>query len=701
MVSKERLLELIRYSKNMNVAKILNNQIDDNLKKFDFEMFEEAYNITKNKQSYTKQDWVDLYEKHKDNFIMLYVILKNCGDAFVEHPKSIYSEIFENLKKENVPKGFGLPSVNIYDDIIRECLNQKLLLDELNLFFEIRTMDKLIATYCCELIYKSGKEIEISDENVKMLAYLSALNCQKEKNRKMEQINKKIENAKTSGHPLPKKDQVLDNSDLGILFKILSPVCCVKDVKYLENLFDSFETSNISDLIANAILCNPYIDPNDPTTQKLFDRVVDYCDVGIMTNCNSYVAPKISNIVYDTLVDFLDQDVNLKTYGFVEHPQTGMLLNPLILKNFIFNLIEKETIDNATLTDLVHRYLQVKKSQPDPQLVSVFSHISDPELIPLIDKIRSNTNKSEVYLKNQHIPSDMLIKRAEFNCSKIQECLNITDGYLDIKDIWFTEINSFAERTTLSDECYDTILDLLKVSNNSIAQTDLDNIKYILSLPTTPSYVLDNFIDFCNKYCDKKTSNADLKRIMAIAKINKLYQEGKIDDITSTAFTNAAVSGVFYLSKNTEVSNDPSWFLLENIKNIVTLYKTISKEKENTDESFEYKEKINSILNCFQEHIDNGYFKDQETVFIEKMLDIIKKNLNANKSLDEYCKTNECKLEKIAMEIKRSLDNHCIYTELPVVLDEFNKYYELCSPKLNTRKKGKVIKEKANQEIEI
>lgn len=673
MISKKRFHELIEYVKKKN-HEAVNRYIDESMETFDFELFKEAYEIIKNKENYTDQQWINLYEKYKDNYNMLLVILKHCDkNPILDNGHSVYYEILDKCVDLNGKNGDTVfhnpprPDVKDYylKDITTECLKRDITLEEMYKLLMVKPLSELISDHY-NINDPAKKKSEISCKNTNTIAYLSALECKNEMNNKLKLLDEKIKKAKLDGTELSLGDKIVSTTSICEFERKLMPICYVEDIEYLNTLLDDFENTSISELVANCIIKNICLDYEKPEVKELLQRATEYCDIGLLNdNIPECIAPEISIIAYDTLIEFLSEDC-IAPYELTEHPKTKMPVYPSRLLFLIENLCESETINDGVLTDLAHRIAKADIKTYNHFAISVFSNVSNPDLIPLIDNLHE-TNKAVVYENNKYIPEEMLINRAEEICDKIDDIIKKgLDEDRSISPSWYSYIKSAAEKTTLSDKCYDTMLKLLDFSTESYAASG------ILILSNTPAHISDKIIDFCNRNLNDENDSLNnslyFSKIKASAKINKLYNDNKLNKKATLALCSASKSKYFSYRENYDIKfencnseNDP---LMLGVK---YLHRELDNEQE-----------VLNVVNCLREHINNGYFEKQEKIFFGKISDIIETNLKIYKLIKEDDITDLTKLNKCAIGAKQYVLDYAIYSYFPQLVDEFNEYYELC-----------------------
>ena len=666
MVDRDKFFELFEYLLNHHVPSVFKSRIEENLKNFDYEIFQSAYNIVRNKENYTCQDWINVYNKYKDNDELLLLILKVCGDAFAnDGSKSIYLDILNNMLKNNSSDNINRESPYLYKinrEIINECLKKELSSDVIEKIIEITPLDTLVNLYYdnVHLNYSKEKALEINPENTKLIAYKSLLECKNEMELCLDTLNKEAQKRMLTGTSiLSISEKTIMDRTLTTLFRSIVPVCYIQDIDYLNSLLDEFSTTSASGLVANAILNNVCLDQDDEKVQELFHRAFDYCDIGLLERCPKCVAHEVSSVAYDTLVEFLDNEFNLTVWGNIEHPKTKAIVNPSNLRALILYLCEHEMVDDATLTDLAHRIVDAKIKGQDTFTLSVFSHISNPDLMPLIDKLQHH-NKGIVYERNPYIPAEMLIKRAEDFCKKIEKYKGEQES--KISGVWYDYITVSAKKTTLSDKCYDIMFKCF------------DNYNFIADIicsRTTPLQVLDKMIDFCNQ---NKGIYSYASRTKALAKVSKLYSENKINDITAIALHKAIRSDIFYLNKDKDIS-----VALDNSNTQYLLSYLCSLPKQENDINA-----TQNTINLLNELLNEGYFEEREIIFFKRMVDMLEENLAEFKQ--DKNNENKANLKQIAFKASMCLDDESVYYQLPLYLDELNKYYDLCSDEIETEK---------------
>jgi hypothetical protein len=636
-------------------------------------MFKQAYEIINNGDKYDQAKWLELYEKHKNSNEMLLVIFQNCGDNF---PDSVYYETLNNIELNSKSSASHSTSLfpSLETEIINELLKRELSAASLYKLLDIRELSSVTKTFYSST-RKSNRSysaldtaLKVNPENTKKMARLAILNCEKKLDKKLELIATEEKQRKALGkEPLTITERTIKESDMILFLDSLSILSYIKDIDYLNKLIDEFETSSVSDLIATAIINNVFLDHEDPKVQELLNRAVENCDICMLETFPKCIASTISTIAYDTLIEFLDSNVSLTKWGLTEHPQTKMPVYPNNLKEIIKNLCEQETISEAVLTDLAHRIVEARIKYQDSFVVSVFSHISNPNLFPLVEQLLSH-NKTDVYEKNPYLSDEIIIKRAEEFCKKINNYKQ-KGKERQIPDTWYEQIKAMAKKTTLSDMCYDVILDSFDVH------------KFVLEIAkynTTPTVVLDKMIDFC-KENSGNNKYYYLDRLMATIKFIKLHREDKIHKEVSKAFCNALDSTIFYLNENENMPASASTSY--SLQGFRFLDNRIG--EDTTTES------INALKKCIKE----DYFNPREKLFINRMFELLDDNRKQNKER----KGDEAVFDSLTSIVRRYVDDHNIYTNIPKIIDDFDKRYESYLEKQKQMKLHSQIKDMESQ----
>lgn len=658
MVDKKRLFELFEYVQKTKTASYYKQRIDDNLKKFDYEFFEKTYNILKHKDEYSEQDWVELYKNNKEQKIIMLIILENAGDKI---PTDICDEIVQKMKKEFEGKTYAEQlDMNIEQNILSECLKKNISEQSIQAILDVKGFNSLTSSLYPNVdeyrrSYTAKEKLNlVTQENTKKIVRYAIQECEKKLQEKLDYIAEKEKTAQLRGETLELKDRTISDNAMRAYRDILSPISYIEDVKYLNDLFEEYETSILSNLISNAIIDSVVLNQEEPEVQELFEKAVGCCDTSLISHCPDCISSIVSNIIYDTLIEFLDNDCSLIKWGLTEHPKTKMPVYPGVLKGLIEKLCVDEMIAEGPLTDLAHRLANAKIRSHDSFTVSVFSHISNPDLIPLIDKLLSH-NKTAVYERNPYIPVEMLVKRAEEYCNKIN---NYRDKgkEREISDTWYEQIDAMAKKATLSNKCYDTILN------------SFDEYKFMVSIMskvTTPPEVLDKAIEFCENEENKKNKYYWLDKISFVSKINKLRVTGEINDDVAIVFIDATNSSAFNLKEDEptmKYDNAHTSYHLQGAKFFPARNGT-----EKTKETIDY----------FKTLIDNNYFNHKEKVFINRIFEIMDDSIKSNEEKQKEQESDKRKLSDLAYRLQYELSSkYKIYTLAPLIVDELNEYFE-------------------------
>ena len=654
MISEKKLLEIINYIKE-NTSSYFAEQIQKNMKNFDYSLFKNAYEIIKNKDTYSKEKWLELANEYKDEYKMMLVILKNSGENL---PDDVYYDLLQTIKNNKSDPTRSSFNSEIETELVYECLKKELSGITLEKLLEVESLSLLNShffeynNYYTTSELCKDKSLLVNQENTKKIAIYSAIKCKEKMEHDLKVIREREEEAIRLGKPpLSLSQKVIDQRTIEARLRSLSCIRYIQDIDFLSDLMNDFSSTAASELIAASIIDNVFLDHNDPKIKDFLLEILGDCNICILNTYPKCIAQEISLIAYYPLVNFLDDTCKLTQWGLVEHPTTKVPIEPNKLKQIIEDISSRDLLDPAVQTDLAHRIAKGKSKTEDYFAITFFSNISNPDLLPLIDELCSH-NKIKVYENNPHIPPEMAIKRAEEFCKKIDNLI-FKNQERKISDNWYHYIFQMAKKTTLSDMCYNTIL-------NSFNRINF--VSDIATLPTTPESVIDAIISFCDNDENKKQYSY-LDKTRMIAKVNKFTKTGEFDETIATALYRAINSSFFYLKEDSSIKEFLKGSIYYNIQGIHSLYK--------------YHPKQAKILeDCFNKYLQDGYFTPREEIFAKRIIDILNDGLINKAQIQKEKETNAFKLETLCKSIRQSLDADFIYAEVPPVIDKISECYD-------------------------
>jgi hypothetical protein len=100
-------------------------------------------------------------------------------------------------------------------------------------------------------------------------------------------------------------------------------------------------------------------------------------------------------------------------------------------------------------------------------------------------------------------------------------------------------------------------------------------------------------------------------------------------------------------------------------------------------------ESINALKKCIKE----DYFNPREKLFINRMFELLDDNRKQNKER----KGDEAVFDSLTSIVRRYVDDHNIYTNIPKIIDDFDKRYESYLEKQKQMKLHSQIKDMESQ----
>ena len=655
MISKERMEQFIEYSKSVSSFSKWN--IDIKLQHFDFEKFEKAYEIYKNKDNYDEKMWSELYNKYKDDCLMVAVLFAYHDYEHLTHPE-IIGDVLKKILEMGHKRNPTIPQYSVLEEsFASECLLYPLSDDSFKVLLDIVPLKHLINVHF---------DIAHHPEELQRLKSMPDSNKDKMALACFNRI---------------KKYGFSSDSRVDKLTDTL-PIAWTKNMDILNNMIDEIMANRNPDLepVASTIISSEVLNHEDPAVQMLFKDAFDCCDSYYLTKYPKFLASDISIREHGKIKDHLDDNCNLTNYSFtdatgVKHSIYGELFDSKIV---IEKLCKEGLIDSSVETDLAHRIINGKIRELHELAVTLFSHTSDPTLIPLIDKLLSY-NKIEAYKNNPYIPAEMLIKRAESFCEQIDKLINKGKDE-NIKEVWYSHISDMAKKTTLSDKCYNTILNCVDAKHF---------LMEIASYKTTPINVLKELVKKSDEVMKDEDYNTytswkyETDKVSAIAKMNILCRENNLNPKIVDYFTVAARTYLFYSksSDNNATHNTDAVYGRNKVEKIAK----------------EFPEETNKILELLKEFSKQEFCSEDEQKFFQRLKYILTNAIEEQKN--EQSPSNHVALHKLSNEMYNVLCDFDMYVKLPSIIDEFDKCFSVEYDKSTEKENIESDKSEMEQEL--
>ena len=628
MISKERFDLLTEYAKL--TSSYYTQRIEKGLVTFNFDSLKIADEIYRNKDSYDTNKWFELYNTYKSDYSLLMPIITFGGDKL---PEYVFEEILQNIVEAATlrdPSSLKGSKYNTYEkEIAFECVKHTLSDVALNTLFDILSINALISRYYDIDSYSSAKKVlQIPDSNTNKIA----IKCAAE-------------------YVAPKKIISYTHRPL----QNLSPVLWVKDIDILNDMIYN-RTGYEQNCIASAVISSRVLDQNDPKVQDLFSETLSSCDPILLDRYPDCITEDLSIMMHLRLQDHLSHDFRICNYKTID-PVTGEEKNEYMdffdMLTVIEKLCNKEKIASSVEVDFANRIIDAKIREENSFAVSLFSHTSNPTIIPLIDNLLSH-NKISVYDKGKYIPPEMITKRAEEFCTKIDKFQSKGEEG-KIADVWFDYISTLSTKATLSDECYNTILNNLDQNKMAIE---------VASQSLTPDWVLEKMIT-CSKDCaDGSWRYYGVDKISTMAKINLLCRKNNIGQDIISLIKTAVNTSLFNLAKDENINRGhDATYGIQRINSITSQY-------------FEDAKKLLALMDNF---LNEDLSSNREKVFFERLKETLEEDINKkNKEIEGKEVDIDCQLHHYSLAFANALfSSTSIYVELPQILEHYDKYYTM------------------------
>lgn len=414
----------------------------------ELETMQEVVDIEENAQDMNHSEWVDWYNKNKDNV----------------------SVILAGLNTKKVPR-----------DIIHE------IIEGLDIFSPTFKLEPVLSHKIAMLLgYSIINDIDIKDftkvyDCIGRMA-IHTLSANKFLSKELPEdlvrfiIDKTLQNFENKkppyyiGSPIPELTEIKNEN-------CLKEICNGEEINLPYNFNDAQK-----EIIRTAIINNRNI--SDEYRNQLFFAGCDWKKIKIFT-------PRMTEEVYQSCIDAFTNGYDKKKGRVVPSEKFNYESSITMLNKLLKNKMLPESMQY----DLAQRIISRECKSMDEFTGDLFESSEHPEVLKLAVHLKSK-DKEKAY-NNPNMPLELIQKRAEDFCKKISKYLD--KGQTEkIPNIWDEHIANCLYRCEIGDEHYET----LKRYGGT-----LSSLAIMLS-DKTPQNIKDDFYNYLIKIKDVKNNNA-------------------------------------------------------------------------------------------------------------------------------------------------------------------------------------------------